>query len=1207
MASFPELFDSLDPDANIRGRQFERIVKWWLLHDPVYRSQIKRVWLWDEWPGRWGADAGIDLVGKTTDGDLWAIQAKAYSPEYRIKKSDVDSFLSESARPQFSYRLLVATTNRIGRKALRTLEEQEKPSGLKLASDLNKAQLAWPATPDDLRAPPPVPKDPFPHNQEAIADVVAGFEKVDRGQLIMACGTGKTLVGLWVAEQLEAQRTLVLVPSLSLLTQTLREWTANTRRPFAFLPVCSDETVRGDDHLVSHTAELGMPVTTDPTTIAGFLRKRGPSVVFATYQSSGRIAEAYALGRIPKFGLVIADEAHRVAGPVSSDFAIVLDPNAIRSDRRLFMTATPRYFTGKLRQEAKKQEFVIASMDDEVQFGPVLHQLSFGEAIERELLSDYQVAIVGIDSPTYRQYVERGTFVTRDGKEITDARTLAAYITVAKAMRDLDLRRTISFHSRIAKAKSFATEFPGVVEWMPEEERPDGNLVCDFVSGEMSSGQREVRIDRLRYLDEDERGLLSNARCLGEGVDVPALDGVAFIDPKASLIDIIQAVGRTIRKTDNKTIGTIVLPVFIDDSEDPEAVLTSSAFRPIWDVLKALRAHDEQLAEQLDSLRRQIGRKSGGFKLPPKLHIDLPATIGEGFSRAFEVRLVEATTASWEYWFGLLKQFIEQFGHARVPAAYRVNGSRLGSWVNTQRHYSSKGTLTADREVLLESTSGWVWDLHAANWEEAFESLSSFADLHGHALVGRNYEVGGVKLGIWVNLQRRLHSRGELEPDRVARLELVPGWAWDAQEARWDEGFAFLGHYIARERDSLVPRGHEEDGFKLGSWVGNVRQFYKVGRLSQERASRLEAIHGWVWDPYEAQWERKYELLLRFRELEGHATVPADYVVNRVRLGSWVNEQKTMFKREKLESERLLRLEAIDGWAWNRFDAGWLRYFKQLERHVDEHGTSDVPSSYTPNGLRVGQWAARQRSLYRNGNLRGDRVGMLEALADWIWEPFDAEWLRCFELFKRYVDEQGSSAILKNLEIDGSRIGEWVVRQRFLYGKGELRSGRAALLEGLPGWAWAAEAVTWEENFEGLKQFVDRQGHANVPQKPGELSVGLWVARQRDQSRQGNLEPDRVARLEALPGWTWDPLATRWEERYADMEQFVDREGHARVPKRYRSGDHSLGYWVTRQRDQYRQGNLEPDRVARLQALPGWTWRARGKQTGITSGPDAKS
>ena len=502
--------------------------------------------------------------------------------------------------------------------------------------------------------------------------------------------------------------------------------------------------------------------------------------MFSTYQSSGRIAEAYALGRIPKFDLVIADEAHRVAGPVSSDFATVLDRDAIRSDRRLFMTATPRYFTGKLRQEAKKQEFVIASMDDEVQFGPVLHQLSFGEAIERGLLSDYQVAIVGIDNPTYRQYVEKGTFVSRDGKEITDARSLAAHIILAKSMRKFDLRRTISFHSRIAGARHFASDFPEVVEWMPEEKRPDGKLVCDFVSGEMSSGQREVRIDRLRYLDKDERGLLSNARCLGEGVDVPALDGVAFIDPKASLIDIIQAVGRAIRKTDDKTIGTIVLPVFIDDYEDEDAALSDSAFRPIWDVLKALRAHDEQLAEQLDSLRRQIGRKSGGFKLPPKLHIDLPTTIGKSFARALEVRLVEATTANWEFWFGLIQTFVDREGHTDVANRFETDdGYKLGLWSGHQRQEYRKGKVSADRIARLESL-GFDWDRLVSAWEEGYAQLRTFVQREGHANVANRFETDdGYKLGVWSGHQRQRSRKGKVSADRIVRLEAI-GFRWKA-------------------------------------------------------------------------------------------------------------------------------------------------------------------------------------------------------------------------------------------------------------------------------------------------------------------------------------------------------------------------------------------------------------------------------------------
>ena len=302
--------------------------------------------------------------------------------------------------------------------------------------------------------------------------MVKGFDGHDRGQLLMACGTGKTLTTLWLAERLQSMRTLVLVPSLSLLSQTLTEWTSQATGDFDFLPVCSDPTVRSPDEWVASTSELGYPVTTDPAQIASFLRQRRRTVVFATYQSSPRIAEAYATGRVPAFDLVVADEAHRTAGPdTSSDFATVLDSDAIRARKRLFTTATPRYFTGRIKRVASEAEYEVASMDDETKYGPVFHRLTFGEAIGRDLLSDYRVVIVGVNDATYRDYVERGRLVTIDGKTVTDARTLAAHIALAKAMRRFDLHRTISFHSRIKRAQDFAKDFASVTEWMPPDDR----------------------------------------------------------------------------------------------------------------------------------------------------------------------------------------------------------------------------------------------------------------------------------------------------------------------------------------------------------------------------------------------------------------------------------------------------------------------------------------------------------------------------------------------------------------------------------------------------------------------------------------------------------------------------------------------------------------------------------------------------------------
>jgi len=309
-SGFSDLLLKLDSRPEVRFREFERICQWFLLNAPEYRSRIRRAWLWSDWPAAWGRDAGIDLIAEEHDGGLWAIQAKLYDPAYAIKKADVDSFLSESARYDFTYRLLIATTDRLGPTARRTLESQRPPVGYRLRSQLELAPVAWPASPADLRPRRPPRKRPLPHVREAVTATVNGLAEHERGQLVMACGTGKTLAAMWVAERLGSTRTLVLLPSLSLLAQTLREWAANATEPFEPLAVCSDQTVVAQDEFVQHTAELGFPVTTDPGVIVSFLRRRGRRVVFATYQSSPQIAAAYR-DRVPRFDLAIADEAHR--------------------------------------------------------------------------------------------------------------------------------------------------------------------------------------------------------------------------------------------------------------------------------------------------------------------------------------------------------------------------------------------------------------------------------------------------------------------------------------------------------------------------------------------------------------------------------------------------------------------------------------------------------------------------------------------------------------------------------------------------------------------------------------------------------------------------------------------------------------------------------------------------------------------------------
>jgi superfamily II DNA or RNA helicase len=983
MSELERLLARLSADEPLRGRGFERLAKWVIENAPEYGARIGRVWLWGEWPGNEGRiDAGIDLVAEDREGGLWAIQAKHYDQAYAIRKADLDSFLSESSRREFSYRLLIATTDRLGSTARRTLAVQEKPVGMLMRSDLDSLGVVWPDSLAELRPSKPIPKKARPHQRRALREVVSGLRDADRGQVVMACGTGKTLVARFLHDELSARRTLVLVPSLSLLKQSLREWLS--QGSLDYLAVCSDSTVTPSDAdaVVSSTTELGVPVTTDPDEIGAFLRRRRGGVVFATYQSSPAVADAQ-VSHAPAFDLVVADEAHRCAGPEAGVFATVLDGKRIKARKRVFMTATPRYYTGRLRKEAQDAEWEIASMDDPARFGSVLHRLSFADAINQGLLSDYEVLVVGVTGTSYREMAERGVFVTADGNAITDARTLARQIGLLRAMRDQDLRRVVAFHNRIDGAGRFARELPEVCTWMPSDLRPTGRLWADHVSGQMTSGERENHLNRLRGLGEDERGVLTNARCLAEGVDVPMLDGVAFIEPRRSQTDIVQAVGRAIRKAANKTTGTVVVPVFVDEDADPEDALDASEFDRVWQVIKALRAHDEALAEELDQLRRELGRRGTTLKRPGKIKLDLPVAVGEEFARAFDSRLITETTRPWEFWYGLLERHIERTGHARVPSTYVEDGNRLGGWVTSQRHLYDHGRLDQTRVQRLEALPGWVWDANEADWERGYNELTEFVASNGHAQVPKSLVRNGYNLGSWAAVQRGRYESGDLSPERTARLESVDGWAWNLNDARWEEGFSYLRAFVNREGHARVPQSYRERTYPLGPWVNTQRLWRRDGRLSDDRVARLTALPGWTWDSADNRWEEGFSALSEFVSREGHARVAASHRENGYKLGQWVVVQRSFRVQRRLTQQRAVRLESLPGWTWSPKGEGWETAYAALEHFVAREGHARVPFKHSENGYALGRWVIKQR--YNATRLSPERRARLESLPGWTW------------------------------------------------------------------------------------------------------------------------------------------------------------------------------------------------------------------------------
>lgn len=1005
---FSDLYKSLDSDIAKRGRQFEQFVKWFLTTDPEWSTQIDQVWLWDQWPGRWGADCGIDLVFRHKNGENWAVQAKCYAPDYYITKHDVDKFLSESNRKCIDHRLLIATTDLIGGNAKQVCDAQEKPIVRFLLSDFERSELEYPANISALaqgkRRAAPRPRE---HQIEAVIASAQGLHSADRGQLIMACGTGKTYVTLWVKEHLAAERTLVLVPSLGLLSQLLRKWTFAATIPFEVLCVCSDQTVgkMGDDESIHTVADLAFPVTSDAAEIKRFLTGAGNRVVFSTYQSSAIVALAQADETTPTFDLVVADEAHRCAGKVDSAFSTVLDNTQIRSHKRLFATATPRTYASNIKKAAEERGVEVVGMDNVNQFGEVLYALPFGQAIARKLLTDYRVVIIGVDDPTIATCITNRDLITTATGIETDTESLAAQIGVLKAIKDYDLKRVISFHSRVKRAEAFMTEVKQVMTWIGEDHCPSGTLRTDFVSGDMPASKRKIKLDQLKALNTDERGMLSNARCLSEGVDVPSLDGVAFVDPRSSQVDIIQAVGRAIRLSPDKKVGTIILPVFIAAGQDAEEAIEASNFKPIWSVLNALKAHDDELAAELDQVRTGLGKKPGSCVRSDslrKISFDLPASVDAAFGNALRTHLVEQVTESWNFWFGLLEAFTSEARDSKVTQHYKTSeGYRLGGWVSTQRAY--RNTMPTERRVRLENLPGWIWDVRDDAWEEGFDYLQFFVSKERHSRVSGIYESSdGYRLGQWVFAQRS--TRNSMQADRKARLEALPGWSWSALSDQWKDALGYLKEFADTTGHARVPaRYTTSDGYRLGQWV--LVQRNRKPTMSLDRMAPLEALPGWTWEVSTEQFETGFRCLKEFADHVGHAKVPKDFkTAEDYQLGQWLGYQRKL--KESMPLDRKCRLEALPGWTWDSKEDAWEIGFRYLKEFSQREGNCNVARNYkTADGYLLGAWLGNQR--IKRDTISIERKVKLEDLPGWVWNTKDAAWDIWFGYLKEFVEREG--------------------------------------------------------------------------------------------------------------------------------------------------------------------------------------------------------
>ncbi|UNF37814.1 DEAD/DEAH box helicase family protein [Bartonella krasnovii] len=621
-----------------QGKIFEDFVTKYLMHDPLHYGRYEKVESYFEWAKErkdWNKnDIGIDLVAKLRNQEGYvAIQCKFYKADHQISKKDIDSFIAASGKDIFKYRLLVdSTENELTDNVNAMIKGQAIPVYRIDLRYMENSRIDWQIFATKQEVVLKSTKEPRPHQEEAIKKVCEGLKEADRGKLIMACGTGKTFTSLKIAETIagKGKRVLFLVPSLALVSQTIREWTADAQIPLRSFAVCSDTKVgkrrkNQDDIVGMETSDLVLPATTDAKALAKEACEsfaEAMTVIFSTYHSIQVISDAQKEYELPEFDLIICDEAHRTTGTSfgsddnESEFVKVHDNSIIRGKKRLYMTATPRIFSETAKRRADEINAVLASMDDEALFGKQLHHYSFAEAVDNELLTPYKIVVLGIDETYITPAIQK--IIGNEDYEIDlddAAKIIGCYRALTKidkeaAVDDDDtepMQCALAFCKDINTSKYVTKLFNKIIKSHINDflqTVPFLNCEVRHIDGKQSVKKRNEELDWLRQdAGHNICRILSNVRCLSEGIDVPALDAIMFLHPRNSQVDVIQAVGRVMRRAPNKKTGYIILPIIIPSHlEAKKALRNNKKYRVVWQVLHALHSHDERLARTINQM-----------------------------------------------------------------------------------------------------------------------------------------------------------------------------------------------------------------------------------------------------------------------------------------------------------------------------------------------------------------------------------------------------------------------------------------------------------------------------------------------------------------------------------------------------------------------------------------------------------------------------
>lgn len=1117
------------PDERSRGDAFEVFAEAYLATQR--KHDAAQVWPLNATPttvlqqlGLGNKDYGVDGVFRTLLGHFNAYQVKFRSNRPALTWRELSTFMGLSDSPQIRSRVLLTNCD-------------ELPSAMNLrqgffcirGSDLDRLEV------DDFRAIEawlgdaafiPPKKQPLPHQQEALDALLPALQIHDRVSAIMACGTGKTLVALWTVEQMQATRVLVLVPSLALLRQVLHEWLRETSLDrLAYLCVCSDRTVKeGLDSLATAQSDLDFQVTTDASIVRDFLDApfTGSKMIFSTYQSAQVVGEA--LQPEEAFDLAVFDEAHKTAGREGRNYAFALEDVNMPIRKRLFLTATPRHYNPH-QKDVEGEAQLVFSMDSPEVYGPQAFRLNFAEAARRGIICGYKVIISVITSEMItNDLLSRGEVVV-DGDAVR-ARQVANQIALRDAIEKYGTRKIFTFHKTVKSAASFvAGDSCGIRSHLPDFE-------TFHVSGAMPTARRERE---MRDFRSTPRAVMSNARCLTEGVDVPAVDMVAFLSPRRSQVDIVQATGRAMRRSPGKTTGYVLVPLYVElaAGETVEDAVNRSEFDEVWDVLQSLQEQDDVLAELIRNFGEQKGNGKGfdDSRFGDRVDFGGPRLGLDALRAAVTTRCLDSLCSSWDTWFGKLKTFKERFGHCNVATGWEEDIA-LASWASAQRTRRNKGLLSPLRTQRLEQL-GFVWDFQAQKgqetWMKWYRELEDYTREHGNPHVPRTHANTKLASWVWIQRARRGKSYGSQPFLMAEQIELLDELAfrWDAHEEKWFERLEELRQFKEQNGHCNVELvAGKKNG--LLNWVNTQRTLLASGGLSTERKKLLDNVgFSWTSQINDHKWQEMYARLVNYHAKYGDTDVPNRWK-NDSKLSAWVSTQRQRRKKGLILDEQSQKLDAL-GFTWQHRERGsWEDRYQELIEFKTEHGHCNVPFAYDDKP-KLGAFVNAMRSQETAGILSKQRIELLE------------------------------------------RIGFQ--------------------------WAAGTRDDKWENRYNQLLAFRAAHGHCDVPYNSDDPQLSSWVSQQRHRKKSGKLTAERVKLLDEI-GFTWTVLdfggvkpTDLWDVRYKQLLEFKQKHGHCKVPYNFPDNP-QLGRWVVTQRMQRKLDKLTPQRE-RLMDEIGFLWSVR--------------